>query len=171
LQRFEGKLGEIEKDIVEFLVNSPLFVGQSEYMPTIKSYFITRRDLTQKDMKDLTGYSTGVISQALRELVEIGFIEKANVSKMGKITYSMSSIVTSFLNFYLDGFKQYDAWKEELEEIMADLEKKKEKLKELRGFDVVYKYMNLFLGTFAIIQPIVDMIKNQKIELEHKELK
>jgi len=149
-------------------VNSPLFVGQSEYMPTIKSYFITRRDLTQKGIKELTGYSTGVISQALNELLEMGFIEKSHVSKMGKITYSMRSVVLSFINFYLDGFKEYDGWKEEIEEMMAGLENNKERLRGLRGFDVIYKYVSLFLSSFAIIQPIMEIIKDQKAKFEAK---
>ena len=167
-KRFDEKIEKIENDIVEFLVHSPLFVGQSEYMPTIKAYFITRRVLTQKQIKALTGYSTGVISQALNELIEIGFIEKAQVSKMGKITYSMNSIVVGFLNFFLDGFKHYDGWKEEISDILTGLEKGKESLKDMRGYGAIYKYATMFSRTFEIIQPIVDMMKNQKTEIEHQ---
>ena len=110
MKRFEGRLGEIEWEIVDFLVQSPLFVGQSEYMPVIKSYFITRRDLTQKDIKELTGYSTGVISQALNELVKMGFVEKYNeLTKAGIKGDILFDSLLEFASNRSSGFREQAA--------------------------------------------------------------
>ena len=99
-------LQKIEDEVIEFLMTSPLFMGEKPIFLTIKSYFITRESLTQKELKKLTGYSSGAISQELNRLVEKGMIEVSKISSSGEKTYQMKSIVISFLNYYLNYFKE-----------------------------------------------------------------
>ena len=54
-----------EQEIIDFILNSVLFViEEMKYQPII-AYLITRKELTQTELQNLTGLSSGLISEGL----------------------------------------------------------------------------------------------------------
>ena len=163
------EINDIEDEIVQFLSTSPIFIGQNPLLKKIKAYFATRRDLTQSQLQELTGYSSGAISQALKELVKTRYIQKSRTSSTGEITYSMRSIILAYLTAHLDAIKISMKMGEELEMIKADLEKNKRELEVLNGYDVLCKWVDNFLEIIAdpTQKELVSRLENQKTALEN----
>ena len=71
----------------------------------------------------------GKISQEINILLELGIIEKVDVSETGQITYQMKSVILAFLQVSFNALSEYIKWKVKLESIKFELEKQKENLK------------------------------------------
>ena len=88
----DSRLVDIEEEIIALLTETTGFTVKNEQYTRILSYFITRKQLTQKEVKELTGYSTGYISQALNYLVENDLIQKVKIKGIRKPFYVVESI-------------------------------------------------------------------------------
>ena len=167
---FAPEIKEIENEIVNFLSTSPIFIGQNPLLKKIKAYFATRKDLTQSQLQELTGYSSGAISQALKELVKTGYIQKSRTSSTGEITYSMESITLAYLTAHMDAIKVSMRLGEDLRMIKADLEYNGKELEELNGYDVLCKWVDMFLDIIADPKQkeLVSKMEKQKAALENK---
>ena len=167
---FDIEIKEIEDEIVKFLSTSPLFVGQNLLLKKVRAYFATRRNLTQSQLQELTGYSSGAISQALKELVNTGYILKSRTSSTGEITYSMESVILAYLTAHVDAIKISLKMGDELEKIKSDLENNKKELENLNGYDVLYKWIDVFLDIIAnpTQKELVRQMEKQKAALENK---
>ena len=167
---FDPEIKEIEDEIVKFLSTSPLFVGHNLLLKKVRAYFATRRALTQSQLQELTGYSSGAISQALKELVNTGYILKSRTSSTGEITYSMESVILAYLTAHLDAIKISMKMGEDIEMMKADLENNSSELRVLNGYDVLCKWVGIFLDVIAepTQQELVNRLENQKITLENR---
>ncbi len=167
---FAPEIKEIESDIVQFLSTSSIFIGQNPLLKKIKAYFATRKDLTQSQLQELTGYSSGAISQALKELVNTGYIQKSRTSSTGEITYSMESIILAYLTAHVDAIKVSMRLGEDLEMIKAEFENNKKDLEELNGYNVLSKWVDIFLDIIADPKQkeLVSQMEKQKAALENK---
>jgi len=161
IQEFDEKVAEFENDIINFMIKSPLFFDQDHILSIIKSYFVTRRDLTQKEIKKLTGLSAGKISQELNSLIKMGLIEKSNISKTGEITYSMKSIQKSFLTTSLNAISEVSKAGKIYKNIKNELEKGREKYKNLKGYLKISNLINLL----ALAIPLNEMLTSKMKEL------
>ena len=168
---FSPEIKEIENEIVQFLSTSPIFIGQNPLLKKIKAYFATRRDLTQSQLQELTGYSSGAISQALKELINTGYIQKSRTSSTGEITYSMESIILAYLTAHVDAIKVSMKLGEDIKKIKSDLDNNKQELEELIGYNVLCKWVNIFLDIIADPKQkeLVSQMEKQKLALENKE--
>ena len=128
---------KIETQVINYFVNSILAEGRSEITSTILFYFITRKDLTQKNLKKLTGFSTGKISQEVNDFVKMNLITISDKSPTGEITYSMESIESEIFNRGINIIKSNLAWEKKFLEILEDLNKNQESLKKLNGYDKI----------------------------------
>ncbi len=152
----------IEQEIVNFLVESPIFIGRIPKSIVIKAYFVTRKSLTQKTLKKLTGYSSGTISQELRNMIKQGIIEKSQVSSSGEITYTMNSIRLGLINSNINTINETAIYMENiLLGIKSELEKQKKELEELRGFQEIYKIVNLFLYSVGFSKSLLGLLEEE----------
>lgn len=140
----DKELTKFEKELIEFMVRSPLFFDQNQIFSMIKSYFITRKYLDQASIRKITGLSAGKVSQELQNLIEMGLIEENKLDNSRKIIYSMKSIQKSFITSALDAIKEITKWQSDLIKIKEELERDKENLQKLRGYNDIYKIVNLF---------------------------
>jgi DNA-binding PadR family transcriptional regulator len=147
--KFDPEVYILEEELHNHLLNSPIFASKDPIFIKILGYFITREYLTQKDLKRLTGLSTGKISQEVNDLLENGFIEIENISETGKITYSCKSrgkVILKYAKNIIDGvFK----WEKELLEIKDEIEKNKQNLRKLKGFEQIYRIVNVVLPALS----------------------
>lgn len=143
-RKFGPEIKALEDEVIQFLSTSPLFIGQNPLLTKIKAFFATRKDLTQPELQELTGYSSGAISQALKELVNDGFIKKERSESKGKIIYSMISVELAYIRAHMEGLKQTLCLGEDLIKIKTDLDKDKEDLQDIKGFNVIYKWTEIF---------------------------
>ena len=160
IQEFGDKIAIYENEVINFMIKSPLFFDQDQLLSIIKSYFITRRDLTQKEVRKLTGLSAGKISQELNSLKKMGLIEESNISKTGEITYSMKSIQKSFLRSSVYAMSQVSKSGKIFKKIKNELEKNKDKYKNLIGYKEISKLVNLLSLSIPLNEKLISTIKD-----------
>ncbi|MFX1295175.1 MAG: hypothetical protein ACFFD2_10035, partial [Promethearchaeota archaeon] len=111
----------IEKNIIEFVMKMPLFLIGNPTYTQILGYFITRKQLTQKKIKELTNLSTGQISQGLSYLLEQNYIEFRKIKGERQIIYTMDSIQYSLLIGIYNAIQKSAEGKLKLEKIYQEL--------------------------------------------------
>lgn len=157
---FDPEIVQIEKEIMNFLIKSRLLVKLKPIFIKILSYFITRKSLTQNDLKELTGLSAGTISQEINKMLENEIIEVMKTSDSGQITYSMNSVPNAFMKFNKSVINNLLKWENELTSIKYELDKYKKEFKNFKGFKGMYNTIN-------VIQPIMPLYK-ESLEIVNK---
>ncbi len=160
---FDPEIVQIEKEIMNFLIKSRLLVKLKPIFIKILSLFITRKSLTQKDLKKLTDLSAGTISQEINKMLENEIIELTKSSESGQITYSMNSVAISFMNFNKIVINDILKWQDELNRVKSELEKNEKEFQNIRGFKGIYDFVN-------IIQPIIPTYK-ESLEIINRLIK
>ncbi|TFG03528.1 MAG: MarR family transcriptional regulator [Promethearchaeota archaeon] len=158
----------IENDIIEFFTHTPMFFGKQEIFSSIFVYFITRKTLTQKKIRKLTGLSAGKVSQEINKFLELGVIEIMDKAESGQLTYQMSSIASSFMEISHNVLSEYIKWKKKVEEIHEEMLEKKEDLINQNGFDEILKLVNLFLNIMPIYEKIYEKVKQIRKSIQNE---
>ncbi len=163
---FDPEIKRIEGEIVDFLLSYPLFAFQKSIISTIKAYFITRKYLTQDMIYRLTGFSRGKISQELKNLVEMGFIEKIKISSKGEITYSMKSATRAFLINFLNAQKEIYEFYNEIDELKTEMDAEKSELESLYGYNDLYEVISLFTASLPLTTEVIKILEKELADLE-----
>jgi len=87
--KFKGKIRDYEKTLIKFFID----IGKNKDTPAkvqeILGYLIIHDKLSQSNLKELTGYSTGTISTTLGNLIALGVVKKERIASSNKYLYSM----------------------------------------------------------------------------------
>lgn len=90
---FDPEIREIEREIVEFFAEKASeFTGRHPILSKIMTYFNIRKNLTQRDLKILTGFSVGTISKYTRQLLKMNIITKETIPGTHKHIYNMEEL-------------------------------------------------------------------------------
>jgi len=158
IQKTDSKLNSknrnlkaIERELINLILNSELFIIEEiKYHPII-AYLITRKSLTQLELKKLTGLSAGLISEGLNYLNEQGYIKIKKVQGERQRRYILESVgYFNFLKFY-KRFKNIADNKYKLERILDELIKKNDELGGINGYNIIKKQVEEFLDQFNVI--------------------
>ena len=145
--RFDEEVYLIESDIINQLLASPMFSTRDPMFIRILGYFMTRKYLTQKTLKRITGLSSGKISEEVNQLLKDKLIYKAEISPKGKITYGADSLIILRFSRYI--LNRMTKWVKDLENIKLDLENDSSELENLDGFAQIYKIYDYILGVIS----------------------
>ena len=169
-QEVAPELAEIEDEIIDHLINSPLFYSQSPIFQTLLGYFITRKHLTQSTLQGLTGLSAGKISKELNNLEEKGFITKSERSSiLEPYVYTMESVESAFIDDAINVLNTSVKWEEELETIKKELIENEHQLGNLRGYEKINTFLDFLLPLLKFTkskikqtEQLKEIIKDQK---------
>ena len=161
VEEFDDEIIAIEKDIFKFLMSYSFFIGQKTTFTTIKIYFITRKSLTQEKLQELTGFSRGTISQELKKLISMGLIEKTSVSNTGEITYLMKNPIIAFIHSFSTLTNDISKFANKIDAIKNDIEKEKDLIEDLHGFDKIYQLVNVLANSIPFSLELMKMIKKE----------
>ncbi|MHA2180973.1 MAG: hypothetical protein ACXAAH_06085 [Promethearchaeota archaeon] len=84
---FEGIIKEYEQILIEFVLDSGRAKSIDPKVQLLLGYIGIHGRLTQKQLKDLTGLSTGTISKKLREILDFGIIRREKLHKSNESVY------------------------------------------------------------------------------------
>ncbi|MBN1801076.1 MAG: hypothetical protein JW891_06175 [Candidatus Lokiarchaeota archaeon] len=164
---FDPKIEEIEKEIVSLLLNSVISLGRDQIASKILLYFLTRKNLTQKKIKQLTGFSSGKISQVVNRFVEMDLVHVIKKSSKGEIIYSIPSIELEMFTRGINLVKSNLKWEEELLEMRQDLENNKTELQKLNGYDMIRSNIQENLNRFGEYKKLLNIW--EKLKKKHLE--
>ena len=166
LQEFDDDTKIIEKEIIEFFTYTPMFFGKSEIFSKTFAYFLTRKFLTQRKLRELTGLSTGKISQEINTLLELEIIKKDDISETGQITYQMKSVTLAFLQVSFNVLSEFMKWKAKIENVNSELEEQKPNLRYLHGYDEILNVAKIFLRILPFYEKAYKFVLEIRKKLE-----
>ncbi|MFW9994510.1 MAG: hypothetical protein ACFFD4_20875 [Candidatus Odinarchaeota archaeon] len=97
---FEGKIREYEKQIVDYFREISGMRNQSVIIATTIAYFLNHGRLTQRQLRELTGYSMGTVSSSLISLVNFGLLKKQIIPGTHEFEYVLPSSLVQIVNLY-----------------------------------------------------------------------
>ncbi len=153
IEEFDPNVKRIEEEVVHFIMEN-LFIGQKDSSSLIKSYFITRKYLTQELLEELTGLSRGTISQEINHMLDMGIIKKHSTSSTGEIMYVLDSVEYTFLHAFLNSMEEIGTIFEGITRLEQEIEAEKGDLTDLKGFDNIYELIKAFSKT----QPLLNRL-------------
>jgi len=156
-QFYKEKLLTYEQQIINFLMDIGKTKGTNETLSAIIGYFLIHKHLTQAELKELSGFSRGAISENLKKLVKVGFAQKEKINNSKTYQYSIGenmAYVAKNVSFVktsgVEQMKQFIQQKyEELQQI-GDSSKK--------GFSILSERLNELLEFFRLYQDILQKI-------------
>lgn len=156
---FDSEVYIIEDEIISTIMNNPLFQARDQFFLKTFGLFITRQYLTQKQIKQATGFSIGKVSEEVNNLLEMGMIEVANTSKYGKITYEASHAGILLLRYIKYIVKKLAKWQIRLTETKEELEERKEELQNFHGYQIIYDKIVLYLQIINKYDNLLDKVE------------
>ena len=88
---YEGKVRVYEKRLIEILVDAGKIKGQNAVFGSIIGYLLLHGSLTQTQLKELTGFSKGAISQTLKILSSAPAIKKEPLEGKREYLYTLGT--------------------------------------------------------------------------------
>ncbi|MFX0140003.1 MAG: MarR family transcriptional regulator [Candidatus Hodarchaeota archaeon] len=155
---FDPEVYLVEDDMLNQISSSPMFSSRDPMFIRILGYFITRKYLTQKRLKRVTGLSAGKISEEVNLLIEDGLIEKSEISPKGKITYGAESAGKLLLKFSRAVINRMARWDKELEKIRMDLEDNRNNLEALNGYTRICRIYEFLLDIISRYKIFIEMV-------------
>jgi DNA-binding transcriptional regulator GbsR (MarR family) len=151
-----------------FAEKSPQYTGRHPIIATILAYFYTRKQLTQKELQDLTKFSAGTISTALRQLVEMNFIKKELIAGTHKHIYTLEKLPFRSPSYFMKTKNVLERRKKELEEIKEALDNKAEEMQHIEDYQNIYAITLQLLEVLAKV-PVFMMLVEKEMKQHLKE--
>jgi len=156
---YDLNVRKIEKEIVDYLIQSPLYSTRNEITSRILIYIILRKEITQNILKDLTGYSSGKISQELNNLVDSGMIIRKKIDGIRKKVYTFESVekisTTRVKNIITVMLK----WENELGKMKNEMENKRSKLETMNGYKNIMNVIDFYLPAIKIYEKFAESLE------------
>jgi DNA-binding transcriptional regulator GbsR (MarR family) len=156
---YSKNVRKIENEIVEYLVNSPIYSTRNEITSKILLYILLRREITQKLLQNLTCYSSGKISQELSNLVNSGMIIRKKIPGIRKKLYTFETVekisTTRIKNILFAMAK----WQDELDKIKKEMISKQNKLRNLNGYDNIMKVIDFYLPAIKLYENFAESLE------------
>ena len=143
--RFKGKIKHYEKTLIKFFIDIGNNKDTPQKVQEILGYLIIHNKLTQSNLKELTGYSTGNISSTLGNLIKLGIVQKEKVAMSNEYQYSLTGDLPQIVE------RTSDISSEHFVITSKFLEDKLNELDEFRnkeGYDNLHTQINVLLGGF-----------------------
>jgi len=156
---FTHQIEMIEMEMIEEVFDSPLFSFRSPYVNKIIAYFVSRRFLTQSQIRDLTGFSVGEISQDLNELIEQGLIHVVDKNEKGERIYEMESLKSVLYNRVTRLFTTIINHESQFINIKSEM-KNDITLQKLNGYDDIYQIIEYYLSVIPMYKIFLPKFKS-----------
>ena len=161
----EKKLRKIEKRLVDILKNFGYLKGRSSKTSEITAYLYVYQEVTQKMLRELTGYSLGTISTALRALENRGHARRHRHPHTREYHYELNGTLLQITSRSFPDIQRYfSQMKEFFEGIEAKLSRPH--MSEKRGYENVRRFldeMNVLIPAYEhALQEIRTMVLNIK---------
>jgi len=139
----EKKLRTVEKRLVDLLTNAGYLKGRSRKFSKITAHIYIHREVTQRLLRKLTGYSLGTISTALQTLEKQGVIHKHSHPDTREYHYELDGTISQTLFRSLIDVQRYLS---QLKEFSQRIEAKLSHphLTEKKGYENIRQFLDEF---------------------------
>lgn len=114
--------------------------GRSRKTSEILAHLYIYNKVTQRTLREITGYSTGTVSSTLRELQRLGLICRSDDLHEREYVYELVVPVSQQLSRYSGMMDQYfRVWNEFLERLENEL--RRNQLSKKKGADNIFRFI------------------------------
>jgi len=163
---YEGKVRVYEKRLIEILVDAGKIKGQNAVFGSIIGYLLLHRSLTQAQLKELTGFSKGAISQSLKILSSTPAIKKEPIEGTREYLYTFGVNMADIAS-------NIGSYKSESNEIAIKFLQSKvqelDKYKDKSGHDILSKRVTEMINFFEYNVELLEKINESSFIKELKE--
>lgn len=156
-----GDIFELEEKFIILITKCPLFQFLKANHLRILGYFITREKLTQKELKILTDYSSGHISQGLNHLLNLNIIESYKEKGARCGTYILKSIAYSLINRFRKAIHKSIDFKSKLIEIREELDVRKNQWQKLNGYKQIATFVSNTIELMRYFDFLEDIMEKE----------
>jgi DNA-binding transcriptional regulator GbsR (MarR family) len=165
---FSDKLRKYEDKIVEIILDVATSKRVNPKISKISSFILIHESLTQKDLKELTGFSMGSISTFLSVMTGTGAIKKERIPHTHTFIYSFSGnledLTTKGIEIALNSFISFESYlKIKKKELAKYIEQSK------KGAYHLSQRLDELLETFEMYKtlfPVITSNTAEEIELD-----
>jgi len=137
----EEQLGAIERRLVEIISDFGYLKGRSAKIAEVTAYIYIREEVTQQLLRQLTGYSLGTVSAALKELEQLGVVSKHPSADARGYLYKLAGTPSQVLSRSMTDVQEYLSQTSSfLEEIEAKLSK--QSLSKKQGYGSLRRFLD-----------------------------
>ena len=159
---FDSEIREIEREIVEvFAEKSSEFTGRNPIISKVMTYFSIRKNLTQKDLQQLTGFSAGTISKAVHQLIGMNVIIKEIIPGTHMHIYKMDKLPFVSPQYFMRTESTIEKKIVELEEMKTILDTNKDEMEKFYSYQKIYTNISQLLQILPIISVFMDKLEEK----------
>ena len=159
---YQGKIRYYEKRLIELIIEITESKERSPTIYEIIGYILIHGSLTQKQLKDLTGFSLGKLSANLNALVGAGGLDKKLIKGTHAYAYSFGGDISKILS--RTSFLKFDTnvkLKELVEDKIVELEMKEFANKS--GRELLLKRMYEMIDFVEVHRELLEAITSSDI--------
>ena len=159
---FDPEIRQIERAIVEFFAEkSSEYTGRPPIVSTVMAYFYIRRSLTQQKLRNLSGFSSGAISKAVQQLVDMNIITREMIPGTHTHIYRMETLPFRSPSYLLQTEKTLEERRKELNEIKDALDAHRSEMQEIEGYETLYAVVTLLLEQISNVPKFMTLIEKE----------
>ncbi len=154
------KLKDIENHLVEIITSMGQLKGRSDKMAKLAAYITIRGEVTQKSLREITGYSLGTVSSSLQILEKMGFVSKHKDSNSREYLYRYEESYTQSQSKSMMNVLEY---LRELNKFLSQMEGKlnKSRLKRKEGYENVKEFIENMRRFFPAVEEALSKFSGQ----------
>ena len=161
-QRVDPKIRDVEREIVEFFAEkSSEFTGRNPIVSKVMTYFSIRKRLTQKELRELTGFSAGTISKAVRQLLGMNVISKETVPGTHTHIYIMDKLPFVSPHYFLRTETVMEKKILELEQMKKTLDANEKQWENFESYKKIYATVMQLLQILPTIHVFLDRLEEE----------
>ncbi|MDD1777363.1 MAG: hypothetical protein LUQ65_04275 [Candidatus Helarchaeota archaeon] len=161
IAEIEGAISQLEQFIIKQFVDSNISLGRDPILISVLAHFYLHRDLTQKQLQDLTGYSAGAISQALKQAVQNKAIQEHKPKARGQIHYTREELPQFIARSILGIAELFLSYESEFKEIQQGLEEIPMELHSDPLYLGIRDFVSLYSKFIPVYKSIRDIIEQE----------
>jgi DNA-binding transcriptional regulator GbsR (MarR family) len=159
---FDPEIRRLEQEIVEFFSEKASeYTGRHPIVSAVMAYFYIRRSLTQQDLRRLTGFSAGAISNAVRQLVDMNMVTREIIPGTHTHIYKMETLPFRSPKYFLQTTQNLEKRREEIEEMKTTLEANSDEIRNIDGYQKVYAVVTHLLKQISSVPKFMALIEEE----------
>lgn len=167
---WDPSIQTIESQVIPIIRNSQFVIYDTKSVKQIMPFFYTRKNLSQKQLRILTGLSKGAVSQALKLLRKKKIIHQTFLDS-GSRYYTLFPLIEVMTNLIVNASQNVVRWKGKLQSLSHQLTTMAQENAMVKGLNCLrealkglLKIMPFYQETSTFFQELREQIKKSENE-------
>jgi DNA-binding transcriptional regulator GbsR (MarR family) len=159
---FDPEIRRLEQEIAGFFAEKASeYTGRHPIVSAVMAYFYIRRSITQQELRQLTGFSAGAISNAVRQLVDMNMVTREMIPGTHTHIYKMETLPFRSPKYFLQTTQNLEKRRKEIEEMKKILDAHSNEMQNIDGYQKVYAVVTHLLKQISSVPTFMALIEEE----------